>query len=61
MSITNIFTNFTGAVDDYYPCIRGWIMQFWTCSQMANLFVFMYNSVVKSATKFHNLRRWRYY
>jgi len=48
------------AFDDYYPYMRAGLCNLRHVRKWLILFVFIYNSVVKSATKFANLRRWKY-
>jgi putative transposase len=46
----------TEAIDDYYPCIRTGLCNLQHVYKWLILFVFMHNSVIKSNTKFINLR-----
>ena len=51
----------TEAFDDYYPCMRdGGLCNLRHVRKWLILFVFMHNSVIKSSTKFDDLRRWKY-
>src|SRR5690349_22713333 len=51
----------TEAFDDYYPCMRdGRLCNLRHVRKWFILFVFMYNSVIKSSNKFDDLRRWKY-
>lgn len=50
----------TEAFDDYYPCMKVEICNFRHVHKWLILFVFMYNTIVKSSTKFNDLRRWKY-
>jgi putative transposase len=46
----------TEAIDDYYPCIRTGLCNLQHVYKWLILIVFMHNSVIKSNTKFINLR-----
>ncbi|OLE43277.1 MAG: hypothetical protein AUF73_02770 [Thaumarchaeota archaeon 13_1_20CM_2_39_11] len=54
------FKDRTETFDDYYPCMRsGWLL----CNLLhvykwLSLFVFMHNNIVRSNTKFSDLKRW---
>ena len=50
----------TEAFDDYYPCMRAGSCNLRHVHKWLILFIFMYNSVIKSSTKFDDLRRWKY-
>jgi putative transposase len=50
----------TEAFDDYYPCIKVGFCNLKHVHKWLHLFVFMHNTVVKSSTKFDDLRRWKY-
>lgn len=50
----------TKEFDDYYPCIKSGFCNLKHVHKWLDLFVFMYNTIVKSGTKFDDLRRWRY-
>jgi putative transposase len=48
------------AFDDYYPCMKAEYCNFRHVHKWLILYVFMYNSIIKSSTKFNDLRRWKY-
>jgi putative transposase len=50
----------TEAFDDCYPCMKAGSCDLRHVHKWLILFVFMYNSVVKSTTKFDDLRKWKY-
>ena len=50
----------TEAFDDYYPCMRARLCDLRHVHKSFILFILMYNSVIKSGTKFDALRRWKY-
>ena len=50
----------TEEFDDYHPCMKAGICNFRHVHKWLILFVFMYNTIVKSSTKFNDLRRWKY-
>ncbi len=50
----------TEAFDDYYPCMMAGLCNLRHVHKWLILFVFMHNSVIKSSTKFDDLRRWNY-
>jgi putative transposase len=50
----------TEAFDDYFPCIRVGLCSLRHVHKWLILFIFMHNSVVKSSTKFDDLRRRKY-
>jgi putative transposase len=50
----------TEAFDDYYPCMKTGSCNLRHVHKWIYLFVFMHNTVVKSSTKFDDLRRWKY-
>jgi putative transposase len=50
----------TEIFDDYYPCMKVGLCNLRHVHKWLILFVFMHNSVIKSRTKFDNLRRWMY-
>ena len=47
----------TGGFDDYYPCRRSGLGDMLRVRKWLSLFAFMHNSVIKSNTKFTNLRK----
>ena len=47
----------TVGFDDYYPCRRSGLGDMLRVRKWLSLFAFMHNSVIKSNTKFTNLRR----
>ncbi len=47
----------TGGFDDYYPCRRSGLGDMLHVRKWLSLFAFMHNSVIKSNTKFTNLRK----
>ena len=50
----------TEGFDDYNPCMKTGFYNLSTHSQMANSIYLMHNTVAKSSTEFHDLRRWKY-
>jgi putative transposase len=51
------FKDRTETFDDYYPCMRSGLCNLLHIYKWLNLFVFMYNNIVKSSTEFSDLFR----
>jgi hypothetical protein len=47
--------------DSYYPCIRDGLRNLRHVHKWFSLFVFMHINVIKSSTKFDDLRRFKYF